>query len=93
MDGYWIEKSYYTEPEQQKPKPKQQIKLLKLNKNKRESELNEEQKMVEEQTMNTENYSRGPMTVTSLGLSLINLFDRLKLTICNMIKHDCSKLK
>ncbi len=30
-----------------------------------------------------------PLTVTSLGLSLITLFDKLKLTICDMIQYEC----
>lgn len=30
------------------------------------------------------------ITVTSLSISLINLFDRIKGTLCNIINYSCS---
>ncbi len=36
--------------------------------------------------------TQNSMTVTSLSLSLINLFDRLRETLCNIIKDDCPKI-
>lgn len=42
---------------------------------------------------NSSSEQQNPMTITSLGLSLINLFDRIKGTLCDMIRYDCSKLQ
>ena len=94
IDGNVLEKSYIKERlAKAKSKVSNEVKLLRFNKwnelnKKKPRVVNYKQRNIESQMMDP-----NEMTVTSLGLSLISLFDRLKETLCDMIKHDCSKLQ
>ncbi len=84
MDGDWVNKP---DESQQGEKPIYGIKRLKainLRKNSNSSQIIQ----VQQQLTNDPNQN---LTVTSLGLSLISLFDRLKETICDMIQYECPK--
>ena len=85
MDGNFIEKTYVNGEEL--ATQKSEMKLLRFTKWNKINHSNRTNSSLPNDFRNEQQ-----MTVTSLGLALVALFDQLKGTLCDMIKYDCSKL-